>query len=282
MTDADRHRLLFGPYAAPRWRYGRVVMDEVRGEVTVVGMTAGRIPWPVGKRGRAKASVVAAGLAHALRAESGQAVAHWWGMTVATVCVYRRALGVPRVTPGTRRLHQLNYRNVITPEVHARAIRAANTPEANARKGWRRGMPLPDCLKEHFDRTGRVHSPEARARMSAAQKARGRVCGGGRRPWTEAEDALLDRLGPAEVAAGTGRPVAAVYLRRRRLRARGEPARPPARPWTPAELRLLGTMADAAFARRFGRTFSAVYLQRWKLGIPRFRSRKLAARGTSR
>jgi hypothetical protein len=110
-------------------------MDEVRGEVTVVGMTAGRIPWPVGKRGRAKAPVVAAGLARALRAEAAQAVAHWWGRSAHTVCLYRRALGVPRSTAGTRRLWQLSYREVITPEVHARAVRAANTPEANARRG---------------------------------------------------------------------------------------------------------------------------------------------------
>jgi hypothetical protein len=48
MTDADRYRLLNGPYTAPRWRYGRVVMDEVRGEVTVVGpaVDAGRVSAP--------------------------------------------------------------------------------------------------------------------------------------------------------------------------------------------------------------------------------------------
>ena len=63
MTEADRYRLLAGQYRAPRWRYGRVVMDEARGEVTVVGMSAGRIPWPVGKRGRRKTPVVAAGSA---------------------------------------------------------------------------------------------------------------------------------------------------------------------------------------------------------------------------
>jgi hypothetical protein len=276
MTDADRYRLLFGPYHAPRWRYGRVVMDEVRGEVTVVGMAAARIPWPVGKRGRAKAPVVAADLARALRTEAGQAVAHWWGLTPATVSSYRRALGAPRSTAGTRRLHQLNYRKVVTPEVHARALRAANTPEANARKGSaQRGKPLPESLKKHFDRTGCVHSPEARAKMSAAQKARGRVFRGGGRPWTEAEDAPLGRLGPAEVAARTGRPVAAVYLRRRRLRrARGEPTRPPARPWTVPELGLLGRVADAELAERFGRSERAVSIRRTKLGIPTFNDRR--------
>ncbi|HEY1380130.1 MAG TPA: hypothetical protein VGF55_25225 [Gemmataceae bacterium] len=153
----DRYRLLFGPYRAPRWRYGRVVMDEVRGEVTVVGMTAGRIPWPVGKRGRAKAPVVATSLARALRAEAAQAVAYWWGLSTHTVCLYRSALGVPRSTSGSRRLWQINCCEVITPEVHARAVRAANTPAANARKGVaQRGRPLPEHLKKHLDRTGWV------------------------------------------------------------------------------------------------------------------------------
>jgi hypothetical protein len=115
--------------------------------------------------------------------------------------------------------------------------------------------------------------------MSAAQKARGRVrrgCGG--RPWTEAEDALLDRLGPAEVAARTERPVTAVYLRWRRLRrARGEPIQAAARPWTAAELRLLGRMADAELAERFGRSERAVCMRRNKLGIPTFNDRRRKA-----
>src|SRR4051794_18054452 len=31
MTDSDRYRLLAGPYRAPLWRYGRVVMDASGG-----------------------------------------------------------------------------------------------------------------------------------------------------------------------------------------------------------------------------------------------------------
>src|SRR4029079_8385482 len=103
MTDADRYQLLAGPYRAPRWRYGLVVMDEARGEVTVVGMSAGRIPWPVGQRGRTKAPLLAADLARAVRTEAAIAVAHWWGLNINTVCAYRRALGVPRTTAGSRR-----------------------------------------------------------------------------------------------------------------------------------------------------------------------------------
>jgi hypothetical protein len=43
MEDAERFRLL-GKYRTPRFRYGRKVLCEVRGEVTIVGMTEAPIP----------------------------------------------------------------------------------------------------------------------------------------------------------------------------------------------------------------------------------------------
>jgi hypothetical protein len=51
MPVPDRHRLLFGPYRTPVFKYGDVVICDVRGQVEIVGLSAGRIPWPVGKRG---------------------------------------------------------------------------------------------------------------------------------------------------------------------------------------------------------------------------------------
>src|SRR4051812_43075632 len=103
MTD-DKTRLLFGPYATPVAPRRAVVPCEVRGEVVVVGLTDGRIPWPVGKRGRAKALVVFGGLARAVRTESATAVCHWWGVTAQTVTKWRKALGVPVLNDGSRRL----------------------------------------------------------------------------------------------------------------------------------------------------------------------------------
>jgi hypothetical protein len=73
MKDSDRFRLL-GTYRTPRFRYGRTVGCAVRGEVEVVGLHEAPIPWPVGKRGRAKALVVFRGLARAVRRESEVAV----------------------------------------------------------------------------------------------------------------------------------------------------------------------------------------------------------------
>src|SRR5262249_19146465 len=94
MTDDDRFRLLFGPYVAPAFRYDDIVFCEVRGEVTIVGLSSGRIPWPIGKRGRSKSFAVYGGLADAIRREAAIAVCYWFGMTPQTVTKYRKALGV--------------------------------------------------------------------------------------------------------------------------------------------------------------------------------------------
>ena len=104
MDDTSRLRLLFGPYTRPPFAYGDDATCEVRGEVEIVELSNGLIPWPVGKRGRGKGLVVYAGLADAVRRESAQAVAHWWGVTPQTVGVWRKALGVGALTEGTRRL----------------------------------------------------------------------------------------------------------------------------------------------------------------------------------
>src|SRR5919202_1919966 len=101
----DRTRLLHGPYRPPRCRVGGVLLCEARGEVVVCGMTDARIPWPVGKRGRARSLVVCGGLARAVWREAAVAVCHWWGVSPVTVWKWRSALGVPQHNEGTLRLH---------------------------------------------------------------------------------------------------------------------------------------------------------------------------------
>jgi hypothetical protein len=104
MNEADRFKLLFGPYQAPRFRVGQVMRCEVRDEVRIVGLSEGRIPWPVGMKGSNRALVVFKGLAKAVRRESAQAVAYWWGIHRQTVWAWRKALGVGATTEGTSRL----------------------------------------------------------------------------------------------------------------------------------------------------------------------------------
>jgi hypothetical protein len=82
MHTPENCRLLFGPYRTPVFKYGDVVICDVRGEVEIVG---GRIPWPVGKRGSAKALVLCGALARAVQLEAAVAVAYWWCVTAQTV-----------------------------------------------------------------------------------------------------------------------------------------------------------------------------------------------------
>ena len=81
LPAATRFKLHFGPYRTPRFKLGSIIEDEIRGEVTIVGLTDARIPWPIGKRGRAKAYLVFGVLARAIRRESAQAVCYWFGVS---------------------------------------------------------------------------------------------------------------------------------------------------------------------------------------------------------
>jgi hypothetical protein len=44
ISEDERFKLRYGPYKTPRFKYGKKVQDEWRGEVTIVGLSAGRIP----------------------------------------------------------------------------------------------------------------------------------------------------------------------------------------------------------------------------------------------
>jgi hypothetical protein len=133
VDDADRFRLLFGPYRTPRFRYGKVVFCEVRGEATICGLSDAPIPWPVGKRRRAKSLVVYKGLAEAVRRESNLAVAHWWGISPQTVSLWRKALDVGPVTAGTARQLRDNLAETWKNGGREKAIARARDPEVRVR-----------------------------------------------------------------------------------------------------------------------------------------------------
>jgi hypothetical protein len=104
MNDAERFRQL-GKYRTPGFRIGRTALCQVRGEMVITGMTDAPIPWPIGKHGAGRHSlIVYKGLAKAVRRESELAVCYWWGVKPSTVRKWRRALGVGIVTEGTSRL----------------------------------------------------------------------------------------------------------------------------------------------------------------------------------
>ena len=93
MDDADRFRLLHGPYKTPPFQYGDLVICERRGEVQLVGLSGGPIPWPVGKHGSVITLAVFGDLASAVRCEAAQAVAHWIGITPQTVICLEEGAG---------------------------------------------------------------------------------------------------------------------------------------------------------------------------------------------
>ncbi len=115
MTDDDRYRLLFGPYKTPRFRYGSTRFCELRGD-----------------------------LARAVRRESAQAVAHWWGITPQTVTKWRQALDVGPTNEGMRRLHHDYWEEPWALEARAKAVAKTGDPVRRAKiAAAKRGKPRP-------------------------------------------------------------------------------------------------------------------------------------------
>ena len=187
----------------------------------VVGFTDGPIPWPLGKTARRPSIIVFGNLAKAIRRESEQAVAHWWGIKPQTVWAWRKALGVGATTRGTSR-----RRSAYTEEpwaVKARAAMHATAGDPERREkivAARRGKPRPRHVMEpvHAARRGSHHSEETRRQMSEAHKGRGTWPPAAGRPWTPEEDGLVLALSLKDAADRIGRTVASVKSRRRTLR----------------------------------------------------------------
>jgi hypothetical protein len=221
VDDADRYRLLHGPYATPVFHYGDDAFCERFGDCVLVGLHDAPIPWPVGKRKgkgqRGRFLVLTGALVEAVQRESEPAVAHWWGVSEATVCLWRKALGVPATNEGTRRLrHDYALEPGIT-AARQKAQAKARDPQrrakiATAKRGKRRPRHVVEAVAAAH--RGKAASDETRAKIREAQRRRGTRPPKAGRPWTDAEDELLRTLPPAEVARRTGRTLTAVYGRR--------------------------------------------------------------------
>lgn len=224
MTDADRFKLLHGPYSTPRVRLGWILHDDVRGlNVTVVDVTDARIPWPVGVPvdGRARSPVVYGALADAVALESNQAVAHWWGVTPQTVSKWRKALDVAPVNAGTRRLKRDYSGEPLFVAAREKAHAKNGDPDRRAKiAAAKRGKPRPWHVVRKMARskTGSKHTPETRARMSKSQKERGSRPPKAARLWTAEEDELVRTLPPLKAAVAVKRTLRAVYSRRSDLK----------------------------------------------------------------
>jgi hypothetical protein len=207
MRDTDRFKLL-GSYRTPRVRMGTVLSCELRdADVIVVGYSDGKIPWPVGTprhRGGRPGLVLYGALAAAVRRESNQAVAHWFGVASSVVTRWRQALRVAELNPGSRRLWASVARD---PDRRGKI--------AAARVGKPRAPHVIEAMRK--GRTGKPHPPEVRARLSAFLRERAKVfvpCGRRWEPW---EDELVGTRPAPEVARRTGRTLDSVYSRRGKL-----------------------------------------------------------------
>jgi hypothetical protein len=205
-------------YRTPSFHYGQRVECLARGEVTIVGITAAPVPWPIGKTYRARSLVLYRDLARAVRQEANQDVARLFGVTGQTVTKWRKALGVPANNRGTLR------RRVAAGKRNDKALRAmhakARDPVRRAKiAAARRGKARPRKVIEALRRAnlGRKLSAEQRAKISAAHKRRGTRPPKAGRSWKAGEDRLLAKLPPTDAARRTGRTLTAVYMRRAAL-----------------------------------------------------------------
>ena len=212
MRDGDRFRLL-GNYRTPKVRLGAFVRCLIRDEVEVVGLTDSPIPWPLGRTSRRPAIVVYAGLAKAIRRESAQAVAHWWGVRPLQVSKWRKALSVGPTTAGTSRLRSAYFDEPWFEDARRAAHSKARDPARREKiAAALRGRPQPWHVIEAMaaGRRGKPHSEETRRKMSEAHKRRGTRPPNAGRPWTPEEDDLVRTLPAACAAQRIGRTLEAV------------------------------------------------------------------------
>lgn len=178
MEDTERFRLRFGPYSTPLFEMGQVIECAARGPVTIVGITSGKIAWPIGKTKRAKSLVLFDDLEKAVIQEAAAAICHWWGVGPHTVWKWRKALHVSQSSnPGTTALKQLNFAEPWAEATRKKSWSMAADPNRREKiAASKRGKSRPPHVIEAMrkGRTGKPHSPETRRKMSEAhQRNRG-------------------------------------------------------------------------------------------------------------
>lgn len=223
MTDSERFKLFFGPYAAPPFEYGKVLECAIRGSVIACGLSSGRIPWPIGKRhrgARGRFLIVTEDLERAIRRESAIAIGYWWGVSQFSVSEWRKELGVGLTTEGTRRLRQDYAMEPAGQAALEIAIARAREPDVRAKMGaTRRGRPLHPKTREKSveARKGKPLTEEHRRKIKDSLHKLGSQAPWMATAWKPEEDALLLELPVEEVARRTGRSLHGVKCRKRRL-----------------------------------------------------------------
>lgn len=273
-------KLLAGPYLAPACSRGDWIADVVDGLTEVGGWTSAPLPWPRRKKTGRASLILTDELARAVREESEEAICYWWGVGVVKVWQWRKALGVGRITPGTRDL--LRERTGVPPAAAARGRAAAAQPEVRERMAaTKRGRPAhprtaeallqyakgpriepptePTSGRRWSDRDdaflrrwhGKITNQEIAARLGrTACSVESRISEKGwslRHEWTEADDDALREHYPsgdvARIAAVLDRSVYALRRRAQDLGVRRNSVVGGSRPtWTPQQDAVLRSM----------------------------------------
>jgi hypothetical protein len=221
ISDAERYKLIGGPYTTPKCRVGQKLTCEYRDrDVRVAGLSDAPIPWPTSRKSGNRSLIVCYDLAQAVRVESVLAVAHHWGVGDVTVWSWRKALGVARDTEGTRRLHQRTQPERYDLEVLERARRKSLTPKARAKRSAAiTGKPIHPTTRAAIAAAARRPKSES-FKKKLSKRMRKEWRSGKRhghpqgRPWTDKELKRLGKDTDAVIAAELGRTVGAVQKMR--------------------------------------------------------------------
>jgi len=267
MNDSERFKLL-GTYKTPRVRIGRVLTCEARDDdVIVTGYSSGRIPWPIGRRRKSGGSggfIVFGALARAIRAESNQSVAYWFGVTLKIVTNWRRALGVGFTNAGTRKLRQGYGREDWFQEVQRQGLAKSLDPEVRKRIAEsQKGRTL---NPKQMEAIRRPRSVETRAKISAARKESAKRVASHGQIFTPEHDEIIRTHSAGEAIRLTGRTPESIYSRRKVLGIAVPPRQVPSN-FTPKHDEIIRRHRPHEAAKLTGRTMSSIYSRRIQLGV---------------
>jgi hypothetical protein len=197
MTDLDLVRLIGGPYRPPRVGVGDVAPCLYRDcDVVITSVSDARIPWPRCRArdqrgGGGSGLLIDETLARAIRTESAEALKYWFGVGTHAVWNWRKEFGVGQWgTPGSRRLLDR------TIQLANDATRGGKLSRRARRERQRRAIDLD--LGQHLRAYRDAH----------------------RRPWPDADLALLGTMPDSKLARRLGR---SRWNVRREREARGIP-----------------------------------------------------------
>jgi hypothetical protein len=218
--NGDFTKLRFGPYVLPS---GYSIGDEMEckrcGRVTIRCLSDAPIPWFSSLAAGRLRLVLSGDLIQAVRTESAGAIAHHWGVSRETVRLWRRLLGVERMTLGTTGVWQELLPSRITNKDAQRGRRKSRSEKSRAKMiESKTGKPMHSKTRKALLRAVQKPKSEAhRAAMSRAHKTRGTVPPGGGRTWTTAEDKRLGTATDAVIAEKLNRSTIAIKRRRQHL-----------------------------------------------------------------